>query len=73
MNKTLERAIAEVVLLPEDEQETIACLIMQEMAAERDWDERFAKSENKLAQLARKAKEQHYRGETTPLEFPTKE
>lgn len=68
MNKMLERAIAEVARLPEDKQETIACLIMEEMEAERGWDERFAKSENKLAELARQARAQHARGETTPLD-----
>jgi hypothetical protein len=73
MNKMLEHAIAEVARLPEDEQEAIACLIIEEAAAERGWDERFAASENKLAELARKATEQHGRGETTSLVFPAKE
>jgi len=72
MNKMLERAIAEVARLPEDEQETIACLIMEEVEADRGWDERFAKSESKLAEMARRAKAQHARGETTPLVFPEK-
>ena len=67
MNKMLERAIAEVSRLPEDEQEAIACLIIEEMEAERGWDERFAKSGNMLAEMARKAKAQHQRGETGPL------
>jgi hypothetical protein len=73
MNKTLEHAIAELARLPEDEQEAIACLIIEEMAAERGFDERFAASENKLAELARKARDQHARGETTSLVFPAKE
>ncbi|MGO9683023.1 MAG: hypothetical protein ACLPTZ_10635 [Beijerinckiaceae bacterium] len=46
---------------------------IEEMAAERGWDERFAASENKLAELARKARDQHASGETTPLVFPAKE
>ncbi len=72
MNKMLERAIAEVSRLPEDEQEAIACLIMEEMEAERGWDERFAKSGNKLGEMARKAKAQYASGETSPLSFPEK-
>jgi hypothetical protein len=72
MNKMLERAIAEVSRLPEDEQETIACLMLEEIEAERAWDERFAKAPGKLAALAREAKAQHARGETTPLIFPEK-
>ncbi|MBI5164035.1 MAG: hypothetical protein HY985_09045 [Magnetospirillum sp.] len=73
MNKMLEHAFAEVARLPDAEQETIACLILEELAAERGWDERFAKSESKLAEMARRAKAQHARGETTPLVFPTEE
>ena len=71
MNKTLERAIAAVSRLPEDAQETIACLILEEMEAERGWQERFARSENKLAALAKRALTQHANGETTNLIFPT--
>jgi hypothetical protein len=70
MNKTLERAIAAVARLPDDEQETIACLILGEMEAERGWAERFARSEDKLAALARRARAQHASGETTELVFP---
>lgn len=69
MNKVLERAIAEVARLPEDEQETIASLMLEEIQAERGWNERFAKSESKLSELARRAKAQHATGETTPLIF----
>jgi hypothetical protein len=72
MNKKLEHALAELVRLPEDEQETIAALILEEITAERAWDERFAKSESKLAELGRRAREQHRRGETTALDFPSK-
>ncbi|OFX09039.1 MAG: hypothetical protein A2516_11290 [Alphaproteobacteria bacterium RIFOXYD12_FULL_60_8] len=70
MNKMLERAIAQAVCLPEDEQETLASLMMEEMESERAWDESFANSQDKLGELARKAKAQHARGETTPLVFP---
>jgi hypothetical protein len=70
MNKLLERAIAELAGLPDERQEAMASLILDEMAAERGWDERFARSEGKLADLARRAEEQHLRGKTTPLVFP---
>ncbi|MDQ2084291.1 hypothetical protein RA307_29230 [Xanthobacteraceae bacterium Astr-EGSB] len=71
MNKLLEQAIAELAVQPEEKQEAMASLILDELAAERGWDERFARSEHKLADLARRAKEQHARGQTTPLVFPT--
>lgn len=70
MNKMLERAIAELASLPEDKQESIACLILEEMEAERGWDQRFAKSGGKLADMARRARAQHAAGETSPLAFP---
>jgi hypothetical protein len=70
MNKMLERAIAQAVRLPEDEQETLASLMLEEMASEKAWDGSFAKSESKLAAMARQAKERHARGETTRLAFP---
>jgi hypothetical protein len=62
MNKLLERAVLAASQLPEDEQETIASLILEEMAAEQGWQERFARSGDKLAELARKARAQHAAG-----------
>jgi hypothetical protein len=44
MNTLLEKALAEVARLHEAEQEAIATLILDEIAAERGWDERFAKT-----------------------------
>ena len=43
--------------------------MLEEIEAERGWDERFARSEGKLADLARRAKAQHASGQTTPLVF----
>lgn len=59
MNETLERAIAAVSRLPDDAQETIASLILAEMEAGRGREERFARSENKLSALARRALKHH--------------
>lgn len=70
MNKTLERAVAAAARLPDDAQETIANLILAEMEAEHGWEERFARSENKLAEFARRAREHQVKGETTELIFP---
>jgi len=73
MNKTLEHVIAEMARLLDDEQETIAWLILEEMAAERDLEDRFAKSGTGLEDLARRARAQHANGETTALTFPPNE
>lgn len=56
MNAWLDKAIAEVARLPEEEQETIAALILEEIAAERGWDERFAKTQDQLGALVRSAR-----------------
>ncbi len=56
MNKALEHAIDAVTRLPEDEQETIACLVPEEITGERRWRKRFVNSENTLADLARRAR-----------------
>lgn len=70
MNKMLERAIAKAARLPDEEQEALARLMLEEMEAEHAWDERFTASGNKLGELARRTKTQHAAGETTPLHFP---
>jgi hypothetical protein len=63
MNALLEKALAEVARLPEDEQETIAALILDEIAAERGWDERFAKTQDQLGALVRSARAEVARGD----------
>jgi hypothetical protein len=68
MNKLFERAIAEVAKLPEDRQEAIASGILDEIEAERGWDERFERSQDRLAELSRKAGEHIARGTTLPYD-----
>ena len=57
MTKLLEEALAEVRKLGEPEQDAIAALILEELADERRWDEAFARSQEPLARLAAKARE----------------
>jgi hypothetical protein len=66
MNALLEKALAEVARLPEAEQEAIASLILDEIAAERDWDERFARTQDQLGDLVRSARAEVARGEVLP-------
>ena len=68
MNKMLERALAEIEKLPENEQEAIACVIMDEIDAEKGWEERFARSQDRLAELARRAGDRIAEGKTTPFD-----
>jgi hypothetical protein len=69
MTKLLEEAWAVISQLPEQQQDAIASLILKEIASEREGRKAFAKSEDKLAQLADEALAEFREGKTKPLEF----
>jgi len=56
MTPLLEQAFEKVRDLPDPEQDTIAAIILEELADEARWDEAFARSQDKLAELAKKAR-----------------
>ena len=55
MNGALKKAFEAVGQLPDAEQESLAAIILQEIADERGWEERFARSQSQLEELARRA------------------
>jgi hypothetical protein len=57
MTQLLEQALTEVRKLPEPEQDAIASLILDELADERRWQEGFLRSQDQLARLAAKVRE----------------
>src|SRR5262249_47265375 len=57
MTQLLQQALSEVQKLPETEQDAIAALILEELADERRWQERFSRSQDQLARMAAKARE----------------
>lgn len=57
MTQMLEKAFTEVRKLTEPEQDAIAVLILEELADERRWDDAFAGSQEPLARLAAKVRE----------------
>jgi hypothetical protein len=63
MNALLEKAIAAAAQLPEAEQESLASLILDEIEAERGWDERFANSQDQLGELVRRARAEAAQGD----------
>ena len=67
MTQLLEQAIREVSKLPESEQDALAQILLQELAAEDRWSKSFAKSELLLKQLAAEALAEHAAGKTKPL------
>jgi hypothetical protein len=58
MTQLLEQALTEVKKLPEPEQDAIAKLILDELADERRWQESFARSQDQLARLAARVREE---------------
>ena len=57
MTQLLEQALTAVQKLPASEQDAIAKLILDELADERRWQERFAGSQDQLARIAAKVRE----------------
>jgi len=69
MTETLERALAEVAKLQQDEQEALASWILEELAAERRWHRVLSDSADPLARLADEALAEHRDGMTRPLDL----
>jgi hypothetical protein len=57
VTQLLEQALSEVQKITEADQDAIATLILEELADERRWQESFARSQDQLAQLAAKVRE----------------
>ena len=67
MTNLLEQALTEVRKLPPSEQDAVAAILLQELAAEQRWTVSFAKSHDALESLAAEALAQHRAGLTKPL------
>ena len=67
MTKLLEEAFAEASKLPEQAQDALAAVILEELASERRWDQAFADSADLLAQLADQALAEYRAGTHTCL------
>ncbi len=57
MTQLLEQAIAEVQKRPPAEQDAMAALILDELADEQRWNEAFARSQEELARIAAKVRD----------------
>jgi hypothetical protein len=68
MTTLLEKAFAEAVKLPDTEQDAFASWILEELAADRRWDNAFAQSQPQLARLADEAIAEYRAGKTVPLD-----
>jgi hypothetical protein len=69
MTQLLEKAIAEIYKLPATDQDAIAAMILDELAEEQRWDMVFARSQDKLAKLAEKVREDIKAGRVMKMGF----
>jgi hypothetical protein len=67
MTTLLGKALEKVGALPQDEQDAIASQILDSLADEAAWKQRFAAKRDRLRQLAQEALDEDERGETRPL------
>ncbi|MDP7342149.1 MAG: hypothetical protein QF767_02000 [Alphaproteobacteria bacterium] len=70
MTKLLDKAIAAARKLSPEEQDSVGAIILEEIADEARWAEKFAASQDVLEKLAEEALAEHEAGQTTPLELP---
>jgi hypothetical protein len=68
MNKMLEKAFAAIKQLPDAQQEVIAANLLDDLEAERGWEDRFAKSQDGLARLSKRAGERIAENATLPFD-----
>jgi hypothetical protein len=68
VTELLRKAFDAASRLPDDEQDAVAEWLLAELAAEEDWERRFAGTQNALSVLAREASEERERGETKELD-----
>ena len=67
MTRLLEEAIGELRKLPAPAQDSLAALILAEIADDRAWDESFARSQDQLSRLAAEAREDVAKGRVRDL------
>jgi mRNA-degrading endonuclease RelE of RelBE toxin-antitoxin system len=68
MTELLQRVIAELEKLPEDEQDAIATRLLAELEDERAWKVRFESTTNEQwDRLAQMVRQEILAGDTTPL------
>src|SRR5262245_5930436 len=71
MTQALQQAIAEISKLPLDEQDRLAHWLLEELASERAWEQKFRASQNVLSTLAAEAREDRAQGRTTEIDPDT--
>ena len=68
MTKLLKKALERVSGLPENEQDVIASIILEEPEDEIRWRETFSRSQDAIAGLATEASDEIARGDVLPFD-----
>jgi len=68
VTKTLQEAFEKAASLPPDQQEALAAILMEEIAAEDRWQHSFAQSQDALAKLAAEALDEDKQGRTLDMD-----
>lgn len=68
MTKLLQEAFDQASKLPEAEQDALGRILLEELAAERLWENLFAGSQDLLEELADQALAEHDAGRTEKLD-----
>ena len=69
MTKLLDKAIAEARKLPPEEQDTVGAIILEEIADEQRWAQKFAATKGQLSRWADEVLAEIEAGKTMPLDF----
>ena len=68
MTRLLEKAFEEASKLPEEDQDALAEMLLNDLESEERWAEAFDKSQDKLALLAKEALAEFNQGKTRLIE-----
>ena len=68
MTNLLQKAFDQASRLSDTEQDALARWVLEELASEKQWESRFAQTEDSLAQLATEAINEHQQGQSRPLD-----
>jgi hypothetical protein len=68
MTSLLEEAIQKAIKLPDQEQDALASILLEQMESDRKWEESFARSTDVLEKMAEEALEEDRQGRTVDLD-----
>ena len=67
MTTTLQEAFKKAAALPPERQEALAVIVLEKIAAEDQWQQSFAQSQDALSRLAAEALEEDAQGRTLDM------